>query len=323
MNEGKTMENQETTELVARNGYYIVNNKYYPRFSAISQSFGDSGGLLNWASGIAGQGVMAKLATINNIDILKAKITSPDVIQWAKEYGVQCFNAERSRAADFGSAVHEKIKSYLDYMRNIHDEFKLSMIEEDRPEDICAQTFINLYANMKMKSMAIESTYKYDKDIVFAGTIDYIAELTDESVAYLTPYLKKNSAAPTAGVYIIDHKTGSFYRDKFGLQLAAYKMMAEADTGLTINGCIITNVQRETPNKITAYVYDNETLNQYAKTYHHAWHAWFGLESPLWFRKFYLENFGKPVIVEKKAVPKKRGKRVKNENGKSKAEVHT
>lgn len=147
-------------------------------------SFIDQEGLINWANKIGRQG-------IDNKDVV-------------------------TKAADFGTMVHESIEMYL---KNKPVEYP----------NVCLDAFIKWWEGLNgshtVKILGQEQALISE---FFAGTYDLLISIDGKP-------------------YLVDFKTSNSVGYKYFMQLAAYRYLLYTVKGINIEGCIILQFNKEEP----------------------------------------------------------------------------
>ncbi len=79
---------------------------------------------------------------------------------------------------------------------------------------------------------------------------------------------------PTPGNYILDVKTGTFDKQKHGLQVAGYASAINRTFQTDIDGGIVIHIHRDKPEKLSVHVYSSEELDQYYEDFIICAEAW-------------------------------------------------
>jgi hypothetical protein len=155
---------------------------------------------------------------IPSVTELLSFIDSEGLIAWANRIGRQGQDNKEvaSKAADFGTMVHESIEMYL----------KRKPIEND---NVCLQSFkewwdgVNNCHRVKVLGQEQALIGEY-----FAGTYDLLISIDDKP-------------------YLIDFKTSNHVGYKYFMQLAAYRYLLYTLKNININGCIILQFDKKEP----------------------------------------------------------------------------
>ena len=172
--------------------------------------------------------------------ILSETLDQSSLIRWANRIGLQhqLYDSILNKAADIGSEAHGYIEEYI----------KMEMDQSISPnidmENIPFNGFLMWYNiirhSHKVKPLYSEYTM-YNE--YFGGTLDLLLEIDGK-------------------VFLVDFKTSNYVSEKYFLQLAAYRMLIYQNLGISINGCIILQLNKETVG-YNEYLLNFEDDNQY------------------------------------------------------------
>jgi hypothetical protein len=153
---------------------------------------------------------------IPSVTELLSFIDNEGLISWANRVGRQGQDNREiaSKAAEFGTMVHESIEMYIKKKPN----------EED---NVCLDAFkewwqgINQCHRVKVLGQEQKLMCEY-----FAGTYDLLITIDDKP-------------------YLIDFKTSNHVGYKYFMQLAAYRYLLYTQKNINIQGCIILQFSKE------------------------------------------------------------------------------
>lgn len=295
-----------------KNGYYELPKwpgVYGPSVTKLVGLYGEPTGLMHWAATVAGQGVLHALAPAlqgladavksgdtGRADRIITRLTSPTGPQWASEQAVAAWKGEQKRTASFGSTCHAAIEAWLQ---------KQSWDVPDLPANVRQAVIdvIDFRESVPMPTRAVETyVWEHNHDPgPYGGRVDEAAELDDEAIAALKPYLMRSSGKPIGGLILIDYKTGSFYADKHAMQLGPYAQAYEQTYGMWVSGGLIINRPRES-SEIKCYYFDREYLNKGYAVFCDIYRAWKKCGAPKWFQAQAFDKFEVPGYEEQEVV---------------------
>ncbi|MGD9600066.1 MAG: hypothetical protein AB7P94_17260 [Steroidobacteraceae bacterium] len=274
-----------------RKGYYLHKGQLYvPRFSSVASSVGSSDGLIQWGAGEGGKAVMLQLhrhivklhdmivaSDPHSIEFSK-KLIEPSSINWACETGKSGYKSELTRVCDWGSNVHKAIENWL---KKIDSDLTLS-----ENENVALNTFIEFWDDVQFDVLFSEMSLTTLEPFPVGGTLDFGVEIKEAHLKKLLPYIASRQAPIVEGVYIMDLKTGSYYRDKCILQMACYKKLYEANYKRKVNGALIVNIHRDSAEEIKLYSYGKDELEEVGDTKLPAcYNAWETCIAPKWYKE--------------------------------------
>lgn len=252
--------------MTRRNGYYLKDNKHYPSVTTVSKTAESNFGLLRWAVGQGGMGLyMAEKAG-----------NGPRTPDHAKEIAIAAYEQELDRTANYGSNAHLMVERFL-LNQPLPEGFTPT-----REEETALDSIKSFLTQSSWKPLYIE-TEVFNVTDRYAGRLDMVVDIEDPALCHT--YLKRNSYKPIPGKYIVDIKTGSFYKDSHGRQLSAYAYALMVDKDITIDGGCVIHCERENPEKISIHFFSKEELKEYYKGFMAAHNNWVINISPAWWKK--------------------------------------
>lgn len=275
---------QGTDELKRRNGFYInpANDTYYPSVTSILDGIMDQSGLLGW---YAECGAVEVVFQLKKMDSLSRDLLLEDsaAVNWAKDQSWKGPKSTLRLTAGLGSRIHSAIEStYYEAYTG-----QGSGVDLAPDEALMLKAFRKLYSDTSFVPIEIERPCFYEDDhFRFAGKFDLVADIIEKSIPEFNTYLKKSSPSITAGVTVIDYKTGFFDKKKTAIQLAAYMEAYNKYNSTQITQGLCIHIPRKQPGKISCFFYPMEEMEMAFKAYQAAYYLWLYSMAPL----FYLKN---------------------------------
>lgn len=165
-------------------------------------------------------------------DILSSSMHGDALLLWANSLGFKKirYRERLAYAANIGSKTHEAIDKYIK-----------SNIKSD---NIGFLGFLLWFDNLKRNNIVkiISNEEKLICDY-FGGTYDLLLQINNK-------------------VFLVDFKTSNRVTSKYFMQLAAYRYMLYNVKNINIDGCIILQLNKESP-EYDEYVLDFSNLEHY------------------------------------------------------------
>jgi hypothetical protein len=242
--------------------------------STILNSAGDQSGLLRWAAQCGGQGLMHALLRNLSDSNSPARLASPACLEWAKDMGVEGLNTVGALGRDFGTMVHTAAEGFL-------TGNTIPIGAEHGLAQRALQSFQEMHVAVGWKVLSVEQTVHFTGDTPgpYAGRYDALVHLDEEMCMKMKPFIARGYDAPFPGKYLMDIKTGNFYKKKCQAQMSAYQQAIDVD----VMGAIIVNIPRDKPDNLKIYPLLEADMYAGDQLFHSAYDAWSNWDAPKWY----------------------------------------